>query len=210
MRFALLVRVTWTLEHVEELTMSTAFETRELLPEDLLTMPDGSSFELVDGNLVELNMSTTSSWVAGNLLVELSLFVRQHDLGWVFPEGTSYQCYRDAPRKVRRPDDSFIRKGRFSNEQLPDGHITISPDLAVEVVSPHDAVYELEVKVREYLNTGVRLVWVLHPENRSAYVHRADGTTSWLSPASELDGEDVLPGFRCPLERLFPPVSVQT
>jgi Uma2 family endonuclease len=190
--------------------MSTAFETRELLPEDLLTMSDGNSFELVDGELVEMNMGATSSWVAGNLHVDLSLFVRQHDLGWVFPEGTSYQCYRDAPRKVRRPDVSFIRRGRLADEQIPDGHITIPPDLAVEVVSPRDTAYELEAKVGEYLNAGVRQVWVVQPDERSVYVYRADGSTVRMHRAGELDGGDVLPGFRCSLERLFPPVSVQT
>ena len=56
------------------------------------------------------------------------------------------------------------------SERLPAGHIPITPDLAVEVVSPNDRVYEVDTKVEEYLRAGVPLVWVVNPETRVLHV----------------------------------------
>ena len=132
-----------------------------------------------------------------------------HKLGWVFPADNSYQCFPDAPDKVRRPDVSFIVLGRLPAEQLPEGHITIAPDLAVEVVSPNDRAYDIDHKVEEYISAGVRLVWVISPAGRTVRVHRADGTVALLGQKDELDGEDVLPGFSCAVCELFPPAGEQ-
>ena len=87
--------------------------------------------------------------------------------------------------------------------------MTIAPDLAVEVTSPTDTVYELEEKVEEYLRAGVRLVWVIHPEVHAIQVIRGDGSGYRLRAGDELSGEEVVPGFRCPVASLFPaPQSV--
>ena len=107
--------------------------------------------------------------------------------------------------KVRRADVSFIRYERYSLEQLSeDGFTFIAPDLAVEVVSPNDLVGELDEKIDEYLRAGVRLVWVVRPAARAVQVFRGARSESWLWATDELSGEDVLPGFRCKVDDLFP------
>jgi Uma2 family endonuclease len=87
--------------------------TERYTPEDLLAMPDGDAYELVDGELVERNMGWESTWVAGRILHLLWTFCDNHPLGWLVPADASYQCFSDAPGKVRRPDVSFIRFGRL-------------------------------------------------------------------------------------------------
>ena len=82
--------------------------------------------------------------------------------------------------------------------------MTIPPDLAVEITSPSDVVYQLEEKVEEYLRAGVRLIWGIHPEIQVIDVMRGDGSTSRLRVGANLLGDDVLPGFRCPVASLFP------
>jgi Uma2 family endonuclease len=57
--------------------------------------------------------------------------------------------------------------------------------------------------VGQWLGAGVRLVWVLDPARAHARVYRADGTVSIVGPEEELDGEDVLPAFRCPLRDIL-------
>ena len=79
------------------------------------------------------------------------------------------------------------------------------PILAVEVVSPNDIVYQLEDKLEDYRKVGVPLVWVVYPNSRTVRVYRADGSTSHLHEDDELSGEDVIPGFRCPVREIFPP-----
>src|SRR5262249_10914622 len=96
-----------------------------------------------------------------------------------------------------------IHAGRLPGDELPDGHVTIPPDLAVEVVSPNDLFYEVDRKVQEYLQAGVRLVWVVNPDCRLGWVHRADGSVGCVREQDELTGEDVLPAFRCPLRLIF-------
>ncbi len=173
-------------------------------PEDLLSMPDRKNYELVDGHLVERNMSQLSSYVGGQLFGELHSFLRRDRLGWAWPADLGYECYPDHPNKVRKPDVSFIRIERMPAGPTSEGYAHIPPDLAVEVVSPNDLWHELQAKVEEYLAAGVLLVWVIDPETRTMHVYRRDGTVSLLREGDEVSGEDVVPGFRCELTSIFP------
>jgi len=182
--------------------MSTV-EQQTYTPADLLTIPDGKHFELVNGELVETTMSLEGNWVAQKIARRVDEFSEQHSLGNVFPEA-SFQCFADAPNMVRRPDVAFISKGRLSPEQFEYGHCRIPPDLAVEVVSPNDLYYDVEHKVTEYLEAGVRLVWVVNPHSRNVRVFGVDGRVRQLGESEELTGDDVIPGFRVRVGELFP------
>jgi Uma2 family endonuclease len=183
--------------------MSTVAAKRLYTPEDLLNMPDGDNYELVDGELVERNMGWNSSWVGGRLHYLLTAFCDANRLGLVAPADASYQCFPNSPNKVRKPDASFIRRERVPPKEEREGHCRIAPDLVAEVVSPKDTYSEVEEKVAEYLSAGVRIVWVIDPPTRTVRVHRANGTVTDLREADELDGEDVIPGFRCRVGELF-------
>ena len=188
------------------MSASVATQT-QYTPEDLLAMPDGKSYELVGGHLVERNMGAESSWVGGRLLSRLSRFCEGPGVGWAFPADNGYQCFPHEPDLVRKPDVSLIRFGRLAGERIPKGWIKIAPDLAVEVVSPKDRVSELDVKVDEYLKAGVKLIWIIYPETMKVQVWRGDGSVIPLRAGDELSGEDVLPGFRCKVEDLFPKLT---
>ncbi len=185
--------------------MSAIATKPEYTPEDLLAMPDGDQFELVNGELVEKHMGLLSLWVGGRLYHYVSTFCDAHPLGWVFSGGDGgYQGFPDSPRTVRKPDVSFVRYGRFPGEELPPGYARLAPDLAGEVISPNDLYEEVEQKIEEYLRAGVRLVWVISPKNHTVRVYRLNGSSLSLREDGELDGEDVLPGFRCRVRDLFP------
>jgi Uma2 family endonuclease len=182
--------------------MRTAAET--YTPEDLLEMPDGDRYELIDGELVEKPMSALSSYVAGELLNRMCNHVKPKKLGWIFPEGVTYQCFPHDPNMVRKADVSFIRLNRFSKEQLnEEGHVTVVPDIAAEVVSPNDGSYDLSRKIQDYLDAGVRLIWVIDPPTRTAHVYRSNGKVARLEEKDELSGERILAGFRCRIGELF-------
>jgi Uma2 family endonuclease len=172
---------------------------------ELLTMPDADRYELVGGELVEATMSLESSWIAGEILYWLRKFLEAYPLGRVFPEGTSFQCFPEDPERVRRPDVSFLRDGRLSPEQFVQGHCRLAPDLAVEVVSPHDNHRDLMQKLEDYFSAGVPLVWVFEAELRSVTVYEHGGATiRRLREADELTGGEVVAGFVCPVRNLFP------
>jgi len=171
---------------------------------DLQTVPKG--YELVNGQLRELIVGAKSAYVGGNLYEVLKIYCRTQKLGWVFTAEGAYRCFQ-SKKTVRKPDVSFVRFGRLPNEELPEGDLRILPDLAAEVVSPNDTVYELDNKLDDYLKAGIPLVWVLNPDSRTAMVYRPDGTAQRLTETQELDGENVVPGFRCPLGSLLLPSS---
>lgn len=173
-------------------------------PEDLLTMPDGKDYELVDGQLVERNMGIKSNWVATRLASRLDRFSEENPMGWAQGSEAGYQCFPHEPGRVRKPDVSFVRYGRLPGGVLPDGWARIRPDLAVEVVSPNDLAGELDEKLDDYEKAGVPLIWVIYLVSRTVMVYRGDGTVSRLHEDDELSGEDVIPGFRCPVRDILP------
>jgi Uma2 family endonuclease len=173
-------------------------------PEDLLAMPDGKDYELVNGELVERKMGIRSNWVATRLVGRLDRFCEENPVGWAQASEAGYQCFPHDPGRVRKPDVSFIRYGRLPRGELPEGWAKIRPDLAVEVVSPNDLVEELDDKLADYEKAGIPLIWVVYLVSRTVMVYRADGSVTRLHEDDELSGEDVIPGFRCRLRDILP------
>jgi hypothetical protein len=103
---------------------------------------------------------------------------------------------------------SFIAAARLAPAALDVGYLGVASDLAVEVVPSNELFRDVAVRLKRYLRAGVRLVWVVEPVSRRVFACRADGTIVLLGEGQELDGEDVLPGFRCAVSDLFPPARV--
>jgi len=170
--------------------------------EELLAMPDGDRYELVDGHLMEKNMGSMSQFVGTRLARLLGNHCEPIGLAYVFTE-CGYTCFPSKPKKMRRPDVSCCRSDRLPFEEIGDGFIVIRPDLAIEVVSPNDRVLDLEEKLDDYRDASIPLVWIIYPPTRKVRVIRLDGTFSDLGPDDELTGEEVLPGFHCRVADLF-------
>ena len=187
--------------------MNAILERPKVTPTELLTRPDRDQYELVNGELLERNMGWQSSRIGMDLGSLLSVYVRQHNLGWVNGADAAYQCYEDAlpedPDRIRKPDVSFISLDRLPPEDEPEGYCEIVPDLVAEVVSPNDTIYELCLKIEEYRKAGVKLIWVVVPNTKTVTIHRLNGSTDELREADELSGEDVVPGFRCSIADIF-------
>jgi Uma2 family endonuclease len=183
--------------------MATITE-RQYTPEDLLTITDRPMPELIDGQLVEREpMGQKADAVAFRLGRWIGNFVEEHGLGLLNGAQGGYQVFPDDPKKVRIPDVSFTRRDRLPPDGPADGHSKVAPDLVVEVISPNDVATDLEEKIEDFFAAGVPLIWVLNPETRTIQVHRRDGTGARLRAGDTLDGEDVLPGFRCDVAELF-------
>ena len=182
--------------------MATVTQTR-YTPEDLLFIEDRPMPELVDGQLLEREMGQKADSIAATCLYFVLHFVRQHNLGLVNGAQGSYQVFPDDPNKVRIPDVSFTRRERLSKDGPAEGHGRVAPDLVVEVNSPNDTGDYIESKINDFLAAGIPLIWVAYPETKTVLVHRKDGTAQRLQVGDTLDGEDVLPGFRCDVAALF-------
>lgn len=178
--------------------------------EDLLTMEDGDAYELDDGELVEVPVGFESQLVVTKLLARMDEALRIDPMGTLVPPEVGLQIFPGRPRRVPRPDGGFISFDRLGSRRAPKGFLTEAPELVIEAVSPGDLASYLDRKIQEYLSAGVQLVWVLLPDTRRATVYRSDGSVTLVHPNGYLDGEDVLPGFRCALADIMPPPDDET
>lgn len=159
-------------------------------------------FELVDGALVEKTMGSYESLVGGEVYARLREFVRRHRLGWVLPSDGMLRLW---PGRVRIPDACFI-----SREQTPDGRFprqeriaSLYPDLAVEVLSDSNTREEMDEKLRDYFQSGTRLVWYIDPRTQSAEIFTSVDRKTTVFSDGQLTGDPVLPGLTIPLKDLF-------
>ena len=174
-------------------------------PEEYLLLPDeGRGYELVDGQLVELDVSAESSRTGYELGWHIGAHCRTRQPAWIFGSDASFRCFPDAVDKVRRADVSVIVFDRMSPEQYAaSGHISICPDLVVEVTSPNDMVGDVTLKRIEWLAAGAKLVWVVNPADRSVSAYQPDTRPVVYTADDTLPGEPVLPGFTVPVADLF-------
>jgi Uma2 family endonuclease len=182
----------------------SVMQTKPVTSTDLLAMADGKNFELVNGELVERNVSVLSSRVEAIVVSRLQTYAETHSLGSVFTATNGIQCFPDDPNKVRKPHISFVKRERFTAQHLHEGFLSIAPDLVVEVISPNDLASELNEKVEDYRAANIPLIWVIDPEVRTVVIYRGDGTVAKLGEKDELSGENIIPGFRCQVAELFP------
>ena len=185
--------------------MTTPSTAKKLMTaEEFAEMPqpkDGSKQELIRGVIVAMPPpGGRHGYCCSRTDRRLGNFVEDNRLGFVLCNDAGFISERD-PDTVRGPDISFWSLERLP--ELPDGYIPIPPDLAIEVVSPSDHFTRVQAKVREYLNKGVRMVWVIDPEDRSVSVYRALDRVVILTETGVLSGEDVVPGFTCRVADLF-------
>jgi Uma2 family endonuclease len=174
---------------------------------------DEAFFEIIDGIQVELPpMSIRSTKVANRLNGALLRFTYANDIG----EAGMELLFRLPleKKRCRRPDVAFVSyerwaKGRPIPEDEDDAW-AVAPDLAVEVVSPTDRAAELMTKIFEYFQAGVRQVWVVYPKERFIQVYESLTRMRGITDVEEIDGGDILPGFRMPIVGLFPEAVADT
>lgn len=191
------VRETWDVDAEQVEDADDATGRREAVDEDR------KGYELIDGTWVEKpEMGLAASIVTNLLQHALTGHVLPAALGSVAGAEGGYQLFANQPKSIRKPDVSFVAKGRMPSK-VPTGNGKFVPDFVAEVVSPNDEAEALEQKLDEYLRAGVRLVWVVYPNTQVVYVYRPDGTAARKTRTESLDGESVFPGLTLPVEDLF-------
>lgn len=183
---------------------SAAVEARPATADELLRTPDdGLRRELVRGEVREM---TPAGFDHGMIAMRIGSRLHQHveanGLGVVCAAETGFKIESD-PDTVRAPDAAFIRRERLGEVGSPRGFWPGAPDLVVEVVSPGDSYGEVEEKVLDWLSAGCRMVVVVNPQRRTATVYRSRTDIAVLAEGDELDGGDVVPGWRLPVREIF-------
>ncbi len=161
----------------------------------------GCLCELVEGTLVEKPVGFEESVLASIIARLLGNFVMPRRLG---PIAGEQGMLRIMPGRVRMPDVSFTSWGRLPADYVTNAAPRVSPDLAVEVLSPSNTAAEMDRKRAEYFAGGTRLVWIVDPVGRTFAVYTPGGSEPALfGVGGTVDGGDVLPGFTLDVADVF-------
>ena len=179
--------------------------SQENLPPETTTMTveeflesDLEGYEYVKGELVPMPpTSGEHGKISVNLILPLSLHVRENRLGDIYVSETGFRV----GERVLVPDIAFLSADRIPADLSK--VFQIPPDLAVEVVSPTDALHRIVEKAFAYLDAGTQLVWVLEPRSKTVMVYRSETDITLLTRNDTLTGENVVEGFSCQVATLF-------
>ena len=159
---------------------------------------DVEGYEYVNGELVPMAPpSREHGEISVNIIHYLYSHVYEQKLGRLYTAETTFQV----GERTAKPDVAFVSTARLTGDKTKG--FSIPPDLAIEVVSPSDVQSRIAAKALAYLNAGTRLVWVLEPVTKTVTVYRSERNIKMLTHEDTLTGEDVVPGFSCPVSQLF-------
>ena len=134
---------------------------------------------------------------------QLARWYEEHeDLGEGFDSSTGFRLLNGADRS---PDASWVSRERWQSltPQQRKGFVPLCPDFVVELRSESDSLPKLQAKMREYMDNGARLGWLIDPQNRRVEIYRAGREVEVLENPSNLSGEDILPRFVLNLRRVW-------
>jgi Uma2 family endonuclease len=183
--------------------MATAIATELMTAEEYLHLPEtGVPTELVRGRIVEMNRPFTAHGYFCSVMDRLlGNYADSHNLGRVVCNDAGVVTERD-PDTVRGPDVAYYSYQRIPRGPLPEGYWA-APELAVEVRSDDDRWKDIHHKIGEYLDAGVLTVVVVDPAVQTVHVFSADRPVETLHVDDDLSLEDILPGFRVAVKKLF-------
>jgi Uma2 family endonuclease len=111
--------------------------------------------------------------------------------GFILPNGAN-----------RSPDVSWVEKSRLENITL-NQFIPLAPDFVIELRSTTDKLPPLQSKMEEYRENGVKLGWLINPQDRQVEIYRLNRDREILLSPNHLSGEDILVGFELDLTTIW-------
>ena len=180
-----------------EIDRNKIYNVKEFLalPED----ETGQRFELIEGVVTEMpGPNLNHGLITTRLVLQLGAYLTENSLGQVLTNVAFLLDDKNAPI----PDVAFVTAARL---QVAKRDIAFegAPDLAVEVMSPTDKWSDVSKKVQLYLLAGTRLVWVIDPFDQGVTVYHHERPRRLLLAHEELEGEDIIPGFKLVINELF-------
>ena len=138
------------------------------------------------------------------LSTQLHLWARRNGTGVAFDSSGGFVLPNGA---VRSPDASWVRRERLSSLTAEEKQrfVPLCPDFTIELRSPSDPLSTVEAKLREYVENGAHLGWLIDPETRRAHVYRPNEPAKILENPDRLSGDPVLPGFVLDLKPIWEP-----
>lgn len=137
------------------------------------------------------------------ILAQLETWADQNeDLGLAFDSDTEFNLPNGGNRS---PDAAWISRARWESLSDREREVfpPICPDFVIELRSPSDRLRPLQDKMQEYLNSGLRLGWLINRQDKQVEIYRQGRSKEVLQQPATLSGEDVLPGFVLRLDKIW-------
>ncbi len=152
-----------------------------------------------------LIMPPTTAWTGnknGDLYGQLWLWNRQTKLGVTFDSSSGFTLPNGA---VRSPDASWVSSDRWNNLSIEEQQAfsQLAPDFVIELRSLSDSLTELQSKMQEYINNGVRLGWLIDPKNKRVEIYQPGQDVVVLNSPATVSGGEILPGFVLDLSTIW-------
>jgi Uma2 family endonuclease len=135
-----------------------------------------------------------------DLLIDLGIWNRQTELGFIFSSSTIFKLPNGADRS---PDVAWIRREKWLalSQQQRQKFPPLAPDFVIELKSATDKLEALRFKMLEYQEAGVLLGWLINPQQQQVEIYRLQREVEIYNLPAALSGETVLPGFCLRLSR---------
>jgi Uma2 family endonuclease len=148
-------------------------------------------------NTGELIVLAPTGWGSSKrnlkLIIQVGTWNEQTQLGEAFESSGGFILPNGAQRS---PDVAWVERSRIESiDPDPNKFLPLAPDFAIELRSATDSLSKLQEKMQEYQANGVRLGWLIDPQNQCVEIYRLNREREILQSPIQLSGEDVLPGF---------------
>lgn len=156
-----------------------------------------------EGKLIVMSPTGSQSGKKNaDLIYQVQSWNRQYRLGEVFDSSAGFKLSNGA---VRSPDVSWISLNRWNSlsNQQKRGFAPIDPDFIIELLSPTDKIKELQQKMAQYISCGVKLGWLINPDEAQVEIYREGKNKEVLDNPRTLSGEAVLPNLTVDLSEIF-------
>ncbi|MGJ3252222.1 MAG: Uma2 family endonuclease [Elainellaceae cyanobacterium] len=157
--------------------------------------PDLKLERSAQGDLIIVSpVGGTGGSQEADLPIDLGLWNRHNQLGNVFSSSTIFSLPNGSDRS---PDAAWVKGDRWDalTPEQQQGFPPLCPDFVIELRSPTDRLKLLQEKMQEYIDNGLRLGWLIDPQNNQVEIYRPNQAVEIFPFPAQLSGEDVLPGF---------------
>jgi len=134
-----------------------------------------------------------------DFITDLSIWNRQTKLGKVFSSSTVFKLPNGGDRS---PDAAWVKLERWDQltREQQKKFPPLCPDFVIELRSESDRLRALQEKMQEYLASGLRLGWLINPQDQTVEIYRPNQDVEIVNLPATLSGDDVLPGFRLEIQ----------
>ena len=172
--------------------------------EQLCAQNRDTKFEMTSqGELIVMSPTGSESGRQNaDLLTQISIWNRQTKLGVVFDSSTGFTLPNGAKRS---PDVSWIEISRWNEltQKQKRGFAPMAPDFTLELLSPNDRLQDTQEKMKEYLECGVKLGWLIYPDETRVEIYRLGEDVEVVDFSQDLSGEDLMPGLIVKLDEIL-------